>query len=57
MARESPEHHARVLGLLLVLLLVGVALLVIRSLHNSSRLEDCEMQGRSNCTPAISTGQ
>jgi len=57
MAQKSPEHHTRILGLLLVLLLVAAALLVIRNLHNASVLQDCEMQGRSNCTPAISTGQ
>ena len=56
MAPESPEHHARILGLLVVLLLVGVALLVIRNLHNASVTEDCLMQGRSNCEPAV-TGQ
>jgi uncharacterized membrane protein len=57
MAEDSPERHTRILGLLVVLLLVGVALLVIRNLRDSAAMQDCVMQGRSNCAPPISTGQ
>jgi len=56
MAQESPETQVKVLGLLVVLLLVGVALLIIRDLQHSDELQDCLMQGRSNCSPPIATG-
>jgi hypothetical protein len=52
LARDSRDNN-RILGLLLVLLLVGVTLLVARSLHHSNEVEDCMMQGRTDCNGVI----
>jgi len=44
-----------VVGLILVLMLVLGGLLLEHILSDSSRLQDCVMQGRTNCAPIDST--
>lgn len=39
------------IALLVVVALVGISLYVGHVLRRSSQLEDCEMQGRTNCAP------
>ncbi len=67
---REPEHHRddgegggedgsrkkAVIALLVVLGLVVSALYVGHVLKHSSSVEDCEMQGRTNCEP-IDTGK
>jgi len=55
MAGDAPRNYAGIVGLLVVLLLVGVALLVIRNLGAATRAQDCLMQGRQDCNAVIST--
>jgi len=57
MAEGSPQRQVKIVGLLLVLLLVAVALLVVRGLQRSTAREDCLMQGRTDCNPAIGVTQ
>ena len=40
-----------------VVLLVVVGWFITRALHNSTRLEDCLMSGRTNCAPVQTQGQ
>lgn len=61
MTGDSPQsddvsHSPRVLllGLLVVLLLVGGGLYLVHTLRNASNLQDCMMQGRTNCAPVDS---
>jgi hypothetical protein len=39
------------IALLIVAGLIGLSLYVGHVLRQSSRIEDCEMQGRTNCAP------
>lgn len=51
-AGEPPEGRRGVLiGLLVVVALVLGGLYLFNTLRDSSRLQDCEMQGRTNCAP------
>jgi len=49
----SPRAVLLALALLIVLVLGG--LFLFYTLRNSSNLEDCVMQGRSNCTESATT--
>ena len=40
-----------------VVLLVVLGWLITRALHNSTKLEDCLMSGRTNCEPIQTQGQ
>jgi len=40
-----------------VVLLVVIGCFVTRALHNSTKLEDCLMSGRTNCAPVQTQGQ
>jgi hypothetical protein len=49
---DSPNSRRSVLiGFIIVLLLVFGGLYLISALRNMSHLQDCLMQGRSNCSP------
>jgi hypothetical protein len=59
MAEQEPRpdentHSPRavLLGLAVVLLLVFVCLFLFYTLRDMSQLQDCVMQGRTNCAPA-----
>jgi hypothetical protein len=43
------------MGVVVVLVVVGW--FITRALHNSTRLEDCLMSGRTNCAPVQTQGQ
>jgi hypothetical protein len=52
---ESPNENSRraaLVGLLVVLLLLGGALLVTHILGNASKFQDCSISGRANCAEA-----
>ncbi|MBV9627238.1 MAG: hypothetical protein JO230_03990 [Xanthobacteraceae bacterium] len=40
-----------------VVLLVVIGWFITRALHNSTKLEDCLMSGRTNCAPLQIQGQ
>jgi hypothetical protein len=53
-----PGHDPRrraLLGLIVAVLLVLLGLILVRVLRQSGRLEDCAMQGRTNCAPIDSS--
>jgi hypothetical protein len=53
--REAAHSRRAVLvGLVICLLLVLGGLLLVYELKRTSDLQDCVMQGRSNCTPTES---
>ena len=49
--RDSNAPRAALLGLAIVLLLVFGCLFLFYRLRDTSQLQDCVMQGRSNCAP------
>lgn len=49
--RDTYGPRAVLLALAFVLALVIGGLYLVHTLRNSSHLEDCLMQGRSNCSP------
>lgn len=51
--RDNEENRftASLAGLAVALLLVVVGLYLIQKLAASSKLEDCLLQGRTNCAP------
>jgi hypothetical protein len=50
--RREPDSRRRVaIGLLVVALLVAGGLFLVYRLRAMSDLQDCSMQGRSNCAP------
>jgi hypothetical protein len=53
---EDASRKRAVIALLVVIGLVAVSFFVLHVLKTSSALEDCEMQGRTNCAP-IETGK
>jgi hypothetical protein len=53
--QASNSRRAAVVALILVLMLVLGGLLLEHILSDSSRLQDCVMQGRTNCAPIDST--
>jgi hypothetical protein len=48
---EPPSRRNALLALVAIVLLVIGGIWLARVLHNSTRLEDCLMAGRRNCTP------
>jgi len=51
----DPSRRAVLIGLVVVLLLVFGCLYLVYALRDASKLQDCVMQGRSNCAPVEST--
>jgi hypothetical protein len=50
--REGDDRRtAALMGLAIVLALAIAGIVLVRDLGQESRLEDCLMQGRSNCAP------
>jgi hypothetical protein len=49
--RPPDPRRAAMIGLLIVVLLVVGGLFLTHVLRNLSRIEDCGMQGRTNCAP------
>ena len=50
--READDRRTNALiGLALVLSLAIAAVVLVRDLGNEAKLEDCLMQGRTNCAP------
>ena len=48
---HEASRRRSLVALIVVLALIGVSLYVGHVLKSSSQLEDCEMQGRTNCAP------
>ena len=48
--RPDPRRSAAI-GLIVIVLLVIVGLFLIHVLRDMSRVQDCAMQGRTNCAP------
>jgi hypothetical protein len=48
---EPESRRAVAIGLLVVAVLVGAGLFLVYKLRAMSDLQDCVMQGRSNCAP------
>jgi hypothetical protein len=53
--QDSYSPRAVLVGLLVCLVLVLGGLLLVYALRDTSQLQDCVMQGRSNCAPVEST--
>lgn len=53
---STQSNRAAVVGLIICLVLVGGALLLVHKLRAMSELQDCVMEGRTNCAP-IDTGR
>ena len=50
--RETDERRtSALLGLIVILSLAIAGVILVRRLGDESRLEDCLLQGRSNCAP------
>jgi hypothetical protein len=50
--RDTDERRtSALLGLIVILSLAIIGVLLVRGLGNESKLEDCLMQGRTNCAP------
>ncbi len=49
--QDSNSQRAALIGLVICLLLVLGGLLLVYELKKSSDLQDCVMQGRTNCAP------
>jgi hypothetical protein len=61
-ARKNPEdpkprdpRRAALVGLIVIALLVCLGLFLTHVLRDLSRVQDCAMQGRTNCVPIDST--
>lgn len=54
-ADEDEQDEARrtsaLMGFIVILLLAIAGVMLARALRDNARLEDCLMQGRSNCDP------
>jgi hypothetical protein len=48
---DSNSQRAALIGLLICLLLVLGGLFLVHELRKMSSIQDCVMQGRSNCSP------
>jgi hypothetical protein len=60
MADDDEDDSSRrgpLIAMGVVVLLVVVGWLITQALHNSTRLEDCLMSGRTNCAPVQTQGQ
>jgi hypothetical protein len=49
--QDSNSQRGALIGLLICLLLVLGGLLLVHELRKMSNIQDCVMQGRSNCSP------
>jgi hypothetical protein len=50
--RDADERRtAALMGLVVILSLAIVGVVLVRQLGKESKLEDCLMQGRTNCAP------
>jgi hypothetical protein len=49
--QDTHSQRAALLGLALCLALVAGGLFLVYALKKSSALQDCVMQGRTNCAP------
>jgi len=50
-------NHATVIGFAVVALLVILGLYLTHELRDMSKIQDCAMQGRSNCAPIDTSPQ
>ncbi|HLZ98180.1 MAG TPA: hypothetical protein VKP66_09520 [Steroidobacteraceae bacterium] len=48
--RPDPRRTAAV-GLIVIVLLVIIGLFLVHVLRDVSKIQDCTMQGRTNCSP------
>jgi hypothetical protein len=48
---DSNSHRLALIGLLICLLLVLGGLFLVHELRKMSNIQDCVMQGRTNCSP------
>jgi hypothetical protein len=48
---DSNSHRLALIGLLICLLLVLGGLFLVHELRKMSNIQDCVMQGRTNCAP------
>ena len=49
--QDANSHRAAIVGLIICLVLVLGGLLLVYKLKAMSELQDCMMQGRTNCAP------
>jgi hypothetical protein len=49
--QDANSHRAAIVGLIICLVLVLGGLLLVYKLKAMSELQDCVMQGRTNCAP------
>lgn len=49
--QDSGSQRAALIGLVVCLLLVMGGLFLVYELKKTSQLQDCVMQGRTNCAP------
>jgi hypothetical protein len=49
--RPPDPRHTTLIALVFVLLLVAGGLFLAHELRKMSQIQDCAMQGRSNCAP------
>ena len=54
-SQDRRSQRAALIGLAICLLLVLGGLLLVHELRKMSSIQDCVMQGRSNCVPADGT--
>jgi hypothetical protein len=54
--QDSNSQRAALIGLGICLLLVLGGLLLVYELKRASELQDCVMQGRTNCAPIDAVG-
>ncbi len=52
---DSNSHRAALIGLVVCLLLVLAGLALVYGLKKMSEVQDCVMQGRTNCAPIDSS--
>jgi hypothetical protein len=52
---ERDPRRAALIGLIVAIVLVLLGLILVRVLGNAGRMEDCAMQGRTNCAPIDSS--
>jgi hypothetical protein len=55
--RPPEPRRAAVIGFVVIVLLVALGLFLIHVLRDMSRIQDCAMQGRTNCAPDSSSPQ
>lgn len=49
--QEEARRTAALMGFIVILLLAIAALVLMREIGRTTRLEDCLMSGRTNCAP------